>query len=66
VIQDDGIGFDRSKVRRRGLGLLGMEERVREIRGTLDITAQPGRGTRITIRLPISETTHELSSAHSG
>jgi signal transduction histidine kinase len=66
VIEDDGIGFDRNKKRRRGLGLLGMEERVREIRGTLDIRSQPGRGTRICIRLPIPETRNELSSVNSG
>lgn len=66
VIEDDGVGFDRSKVRRRGLGLLGMEERVREIGGFLDIKSQPGRGTRIYIRLPITETQNELSSAHCG
>jgi signal transduction histidine kinase len=66
VIEDDGIGFDRHKTRRRGLGLLGMEERVREIRGNLDIRSQPGRGTRICIRLPIPETRNEVSSVNSG
>jgi signal transduction histidine kinase len=66
VIEDDGIGFDRHKIRRRSLGLLGMEERVRENRGTLDIRSQPGHGTRIYIRLPIPETRNELSSVNSG
>ena len=66
VIEDDGIGFDRRKARRRGLGLLGMEERVREIGGTLDIKSQPGRGTCIFILLPVPEEQHELSSVNSG
>jgi len=66
VIEDDGSGFDRRKARRRGLGLLGMEERVREIGGTLDIKSQPGRGTRISILLPVPEEQHELSSVNSG
>jgi signal transduction histidine kinase len=69
VIDDDGIGFDRRKARHRGLGLLGMEERVREIGGTLDIKSQPGRGTRISILLPVPpvpQEQHELSSANSG
>jgi signal transduction histidine kinase len=66
VIEDDGIGFDRRKARRPGLGLLGMEERVREIGGTLDIKSQPGRGTRISILLPVPEEQHELSSVNSG
>jgi signal transduction histidine kinase len=66
VIEDDGVGFDRRKARRRGLGLLGMEERVREIGGTLDIKSQPGRGTRISVLLPVPEEQHELSSVNSG
>lgn len=66
VIEDDGIGFDRHKLSRRGLGLLGMEERVREIQGTLGIKSQPGRGTRIFIRLPAPEIRNELSSVNSG
>lgn len=52
VISDDGQGFDRSAPRSRGLGLLGMEERVRELGGNIRIESSPGRGTRIEFRLP--------------
>lgn len=37
----------------RGLGLLGMRERVRLAGGTCDIESQPGRGTRVSVVLPV-------------
>ncbi|MDE3194886.1 MAG: sensor histidine kinase, partial [Acidobacteriota bacterium] len=51
-IQDDGAGFDKRIV--RGLGLLGMEERVRRLGGKLRIESQPGRGATISAELPIA------------
>lgn len=51
-VQDDGIGFDAQRV--RGLGLLGMEERVRHLGGTFSLDAQPGRGTLLKINLPMA------------
>jgi signal transduction histidine kinase len=58
TVQDDGSGFD--PVRVRGLGLLGMEERVRHLGGTFQIDSRPGRGTTVRVTLPfaaIAETT---------
>jgi signal transduction histidine kinase len=52
-VQDDGTGFDKRVV--RGLGLLGMEERVRRLGGKLWIDSQPGRGTTISAELPLPE-----------
>jgi len=52
-VQDDGSGFDKSSV--RGLGLLGMEERVGRLGGTLRIESRPGRGTTISAELPLPE-----------
>ncbi len=54
-VRDDGIGFDVRIV--RGLGLLGMEERVRRLGGDLHLESQPGRGTLISAELPLSEFT---------
>lgn len=54
-VRDNGRGFDVSSVRRAGgLGLLGMEERVKLIGGTLRVNSQPGAGTevRAEIELP--------------
>jgi signal transduction histidine kinase len=36
-----------------GLGLLGITERVRELRGQLSIESEPGKGTRIAVELPL-------------
>jgi signal transduction histidine kinase len=50
-VQDDGSGFDKRTV--RGLGLLGMEERVRRLGGNLRIDSAPRRGTAISAELPL-------------
>ena len=51
-IQDDGQGFDVRQT--KGLGLLGMEERVARLGGKYEINSAPGSGTIITIELPLS------------
>ena len=65
TIQDDGVGFDPRLV--RGLGLIGMEERVRRLGGKLQVDSQPGRGTVVTAELPIVELVGEnghLADSH--
>lgn len=56
-IQDDGAGFDvraaQSGEGRRGLGLIGMQERLNAIGGTLSIDSAPERGTKLLIRVPM-------------
>jgi signal transduction histidine kinase len=51
-VMDDGVGFEPGE-RRNGLGLRGIEERVREIGGTLTIDSAPGRGTVLVLRVPL-------------
>jgi len=51
VIQDDGRGFQ--PVRSKGVGLIGMQERVETLGGTLIIDSGPGRGTLIRASLPL-------------
>ncbi len=53
TIQDDGQGF--VPEREKGLGLLGMEERVAHLRGSFGIESTPGLGTSIRVELPFSE-----------
>jgi signal transduction histidine kinase len=53
TIRDDGAGFDPALV--RGLGLLGMEERVKRLGGQVRIDSQPGRGTLVAAELPVAE-----------
>ncbi len=60
-IRDDGRGFDvaeamSSKDRPRGLGLLGMKERVELVNGTFSIQSSPGKGgTEINIEIPLGQ-----------
>jgi signal transduction histidine kinase len=61
-IEDDGIGFDPARVENepgslRGVGLLGMRERLEIIGGTLNIDSEPGGGTRVVMRVPIAVAT---------
>jgi signal transduction histidine kinase len=51
IVEDDGVGFDPAKGRERGLGLLGVEERVRELGGRVDIQSSPARGTSLRCEL---------------
>jgi signal transduction histidine kinase len=51
-VTDDGVGLDPTR-RRDGLGLRGIEERVKNLHGTLTIDGAIGEGTRLTIRLPL-------------
>lgn len=53
-IEDDGVGFDPARARQTGgVGLRGMEERVRRIQGKLAITAAPGLGTTVRVEVEI-------------
>jgi len=58
-VRDDGDGFDSGQVRAaagpKGLGLIAMQERVSAIGGTLRIESCPGRGTELSIRVPLEE-----------
>jgi signal transduction histidine kinase len=51
-VVDDGIGIDTARPR-EGLGLRGIEERVKELGGATAITSARGRGTRLVITLPL-------------
>ena len=54
-IRDHGVGFDiHSAQHKSGLGLIGMQERVRLVRGEFSLEAQPGRGAAIMIRVPLN------------
>jgi signal transduction histidine kinase len=53
AIADNGSGFDTAHARERAsLGLASMRERVRLLRGQLDIESTPGRGTTVVAWVP--------------
>ena len=57
VIEDDGQGFDPSRVKRENwprFGLQTMRERTESVRGSLDIISAPGRGTKVILTVPLA------------
>lgn len=57
TIRDNGVGFDvptRLKQRgNRGLGLIGIQERLSALGGTLHIESEPGSGTHLRVTVPM-------------
>jgi signal transduction histidine kinase len=49
-VRDNGRGFDSQRT--RGLGLLGMEERVKRLHGTFTVASAPQQGATVTAELP--------------
>lgn len=53
-VTDDGVGFQPNGSPRSGLGLLGMEERIGLLGGTMHLESRQGGGTRVHIQAPLS------------
>jgi signal transduction histidine kinase len=53
IIQDDGQGFDVRQM--KGLGLLGIQERVTRLGGKSSVHSKPGGGTILSVELPFTE-----------
>jgi two-component system NarL family sensor kinase len=53
IIADTGVGFRTRGARRRGFGLSGIEDRARAAGGFATIKSAPGRGTTITVTVPV-------------
>jgi two-component system CheB/CheR fusion protein len=53
-IQDNGAGFDsESRTAKHGMGIVSMQERVRQVQGEFSLSSQVGQGTRITVQVPL-------------
>jgi signal transduction histidine kinase len=53
TVTDDGKGFDANRIGgSRGLGLINMRERARQLNGTFDLHSAPGRGTTVRVTIP--------------
>lgn len=70
MVQDDGRGFEPDAVatsETAGLGLVNMAERVRLLRGDMEIRSAPGSGSTLLFHFPISESgSHNRSLHHQG
>ena len=57
AVRDDGVGFapsvEGSQAAPRGLGLLGIHERIGSLHGSFNVTSMPGAGTELYISIPI-------------
>ena len=53
VISDNGRGFPRTSDKGFGLGLVGMQERIAAVGGTLRIDSQSGDGSTLRIEVPL-------------
>ena len=58
-VDDDGVGFDASATPERGRrgraqGLANIRRRAELLGATLDIESVPGRGTRLSLRMPVA------------
>lgn len=66
-VRDNGVGFDMEEVLARkgtrGLGLLGIGERVESVGGTVSIHSQPGIGTEVIINIPWESKDADWSTA---
>jgi len=61
-IRDDGVGIDPA-LRGKGLGLIGIHERVKELQGSFVIGPNGAAGTAITVRLPLPTPVTEAALA---
>lgn len=54
-VKDDGRGYDgdTTRIKRRGFGLVGMRERAAQLRGELQVTSAPGKGTHVRFTMPV-------------
>jgi signal transduction histidine kinase len=60
TVRDDGVGFEPGRTQNRGLGLIGIEERVRELDGTVELDSHPGKGTVLNVVISLNrEGSHE-------
>lgn len=66
-VSDDGAGFDvadghREGARVGGFGVVGMRERARLIGAELEIDSRPGKGTRVSVRVPLEQVPAAVSA----
>ena len=62
IIEDDGRGFDStllSKPKTGHFGLCGLKERAVKVGAKLNVFTQPGKGTRVSVSLPLISLKHE-------
>jgi signal transduction histidine kinase len=55
-VQDDGRGISEADIAQsKSFGLLGMRERVHLLSGNIEIHGVPGKGTTVSVRIPLKD-----------
>ena len=62
AVRDDGRGFEPGRAQ-RGLGTLTMEDYIGAIGGSLRVDSAPGKGTRITARMPTNSASPQQAAS---
>ena len=57
LVEDDGAGFDPAQIPRGRYGLIGVNERVKLLGGSLQLQSSPGAGTRLEVTVPLEHRT---------
>jgi signal transduction histidine kinase len=56
TVRDNGIGITKENINSmKAMGIAGMKERVRGVKGSLHINAESGVGTSININIPVNK-----------
>ena len=61
-VKDNGVGFDPLKLSSSahpGTGISGMRERANLLGGSFEVISKPGKGTRINVKIPLTEVKYE-------
>ena len=64
AVEDDGEGFDATRIAPQGSGLFGIREHLRHVGGSMRIDSMPERGTTVELTVPL-ETPHTTSAVPS-
>ncbi|MES2590977.1 MAG: sensor histidine kinase [Bacteroidota bacterium] len=56
MAEDNGIGFDRTRLKNEGIGLKNIQSRISYLNGTVEFDTQPGKGTTVSIEIPLKKT----------
>jgi signal transduction histidine kinase len=66
VVQDDGVGISNGPVVGRNFGLSGMTERVAMLGGTAKVVSAKNKGTRIEVKVPVTQRAPEERGHNKG
>ncbi len=70
VLSDNGKGFDTKNFKltdtKHGLGIKGISERVKFMKGEYKVESYPGKGTTVIYKIPITEKNEKQSKSNSG